>query len=428
MNRILLVEPDFPISQKSKNHKNFLPIGLLKLASFLTSKGIKIKLMRGIPKNQFEKSNILNFNPDEIWITSLFTYWAEYVKDAVKSYRNAFPMGKIIVGGIYASLMPEHCKIFTGCDEVYEGVVEEAEGFFPVYDLIKDMNSHPIDFQIIHASRGCNRKCAFCGTWKIEPDFKTKRSIKKEIKFRKIVFYDNNFLANPNIENILEELIEQKKEKRILWCESQSGFDGRILIERPFLAKMIKQAGFRFPRIAWDLEYSNFQEIKSQINLFKDEGYNSKDLFIFVLYNWSIPLTEMELKRKKCWEWKVQIADCRYRPLSHTFDHYDPKSIQSNKDYYIHPGWTDKEVKQFRKNVRRQNICIRQEVSFYSRKLENKQLSKEQTRKLKRMKKEEVKRILYDAWFPEDLENDKKVNEIMADTGERREIDLLLVK
>jgi len=45
---ILLVEPDFPIPAKSKNHKDFLPIGLLKLASYLREEGNTIKLVRGI--------------------------------------------------------------------------------------------------------------------------------------------------------------------------------------------------------------------------------------------------------------------------------------------------------------------------------------------------------------------------------------------
>ena len=105
----------------------------------------------------------------------------------------------------------------------------------------------------------------------------------------------------------------------------------------------------------------------------------------------------MELKRKKCWHWRAQIADCRYRPLNQTFDHYNPLRSQSNKDYFIHLDWSDDEVKQFRRNVRRQNICVRQEVLFYSRKLENRKLSKEQSRKLKRMKTAKVKKILDDA-------------------------------
>jgi len=73
MKRILLVEPDFPIPPKSKNHKNFLPIGLLKIASYLRAKGNKLRLIRGTPKNIVD-IEISNFLPHEIWITSLFTY------------------------------------------------------------------------------------------------------------------------------------------------------------------------------------------------------------------------------------------------------------------------------------------------------------------------------------------------------------------
>ena len=402
--RILLVEPNFPIPSKSKNHKNFLPIGLLKLASYLKESGHDLKLVRG------EGLDSLDFQPDEIWITSLFTYWAKYVRNSVKYYRRIFPDAKIIVGGIYASLMPEHCKKFTGCDEVKERVVQEAEKCFPAYDLIKNANPHPIDYQIIHASRGCIRDCDFCGVRKIEPDFEPKSSIKGEIKKRKIVFYDNNFLANPYIEDILNELIDFKKEKKISWCESQSGFDGRALKEKPLLGKMVKEAGFRYPRIAWDWGYDQFEEIKEQIDILVGGGYNSKDIYIFVLYNWSIPFEEMEKKRIKCWEWGVQIADCRYRPLDQTFDDYNPMKEQTNKDYHIHTeaGWTDALVKQFRKNVRRQNICIRPGFPFYSKDFERKRVKDEIMRdtKHKETKEEKIKylqQIKADYWFPDKI-------------------------
>lgn len=399
---ILLVEPNFPIPQKSKNHKNFLPIGLLKIASYLRSKGTEIKLERGILRDLFNIDEIKKFNPNEIWITSLFTYWAEYVKDAVQSYKSAFPKAKVVVGGIYASLMPKHCRDFTGCDKVVVGVLDNAEKHLPAYDLIENTNPNHLDYQITHASRGCNRKCQFCGAWKIEPKFIAKKSIKNEIQSKKVVFYDNNFLCNPHIENILQELVDLKEEKRIQWCESQSGFDGRILIQKPHLTKILKKAGFRYPRIAWDWEYDVYPFIEKQIEVLMDAGYRSKDLYIFMLYNWKISFEEMEKKRRKCWEWKVQIVDCRFRPLKQTFDYYDPKKHQSNRDYFIHPYWTDEKVKKFRSNVRKQNICIRQDVDFYSRKLERKKLSKEKTKKLKRSDKKEVKRILDDSWFPDD--------------------------
>lgn len=385
--RILLVEPNFPVPLKSKNHKNFLPIGLLKIASYLKKNGIGVKLQRGIPEDLESWREVQAFSPDEVWVTSLFTYWAGYVRDTVHAYRKVLPHARIVVGGIFASLFPkETVQAYTGCDEVFQGIMEEAEECFPDYNLVNGFNSHPIDYQIIHTSRGCPRRCAFCGTWIIEPDFKAKKSIKDEIHFRKIVFYDNNFLMNPYVENILEELCSLKRDKKIEWVESQSGFDGRILLENPHLGHLIKRAGFRYPRIAWDGRFEEHEYIREQIEVLKKAGYHSKDIFVFVLYNWDIPFEEMELKRIKCFEWEVQIADCRFRPLTQLFDNYNPTRIgQTSEDYYIHEqaGWNDYLVKLFRKNVREQNICVRHGFSFYARELENKKVDREFFRKLR---------------------------------------------
>lgn len=411
--KVLLIEPNFPIPSKSKNHKNFLPIGLLKIATYLRDHGCQVRLIRGIPKTLEETVKLIEFNPDEIWVTSLFTYWAKYVKDAVRYYKKKFPNAKVKVGGIYASLFPaEEVKRYTGCDEVHQGIIPEVEEYIqnhlPAYDLVNGTNPHPLDYQIIHTSRGCPRKCPFCGTWKIEPEFTPKRSIKNEIKFGKIVIYDNNLLANPYIENILNELIELKKKRKIKWVESQSGFDGLILPEKPDLAKMIKEAGFRYPRIAWDWEYKQHKLIKKQIDILVEAGYKSNEIFVFMLYNWDIPFEEMEKKRIKCLEWRVQIADCRYRPLDQLYDNYDPRIIgQTSKDYYIHEkaGWTDALVKQFRKNVRRQNICVRHGFPFYSKSFEQKKFGKEIMNKIHSLKTLEEKTRYMDSigadyWIP----------------------------
>ena len=44
--KVLLIEPNFPIPNKSRNHSNFLPIGLLKIAGYLRSKSIDVQLVR----------------------------------------------------------------------------------------------------------------------------------------------------------------------------------------------------------------------------------------------------------------------------------------------------------------------------------------------------------------------------------------------
>lgn len=352
--KILLVEPNFPIPPKSKNHRDFLPIGLLKLASYHRARGDKVKLVRG---NQYFQ----NFYPSQVKITSLFTYWSKYVWESVKFYKENYPKAKVIVGGIYASLMPEHCKK-SGCDEVFVGVDNRVEKFEPAYDLVD------VDYQIVHTSRGCLRKCKFCGTWKIEPEFTYKKSIKDKVCSNRIIFYDNNLLANPHIKEILEELKIAKHNGRVIYSESQCGIDGRLLT--PEVAKSLKQARFLSPRVAWDHGYEQRHMIKKQIDMLVEAGYPAKEIYVFMIYNFEQDYYEMLKKLKKCKRWGVQIADCRYRPLDQTFDNYNPRKKQTNKDYYIHPKWTDRQIKLFRKKVRQQNIVIRHSFKFYSQKLE----------------------------------------------------------
>jgi hypothetical protein len=408
--RILLVEPRFPIPPKSLNHKDFFPIGLLKIGSYLRDSGVAVRLVRGRPRRPEELAELRGFDPDEVWITSLFTYWAGFVTQSTRFYKDLFPQTKIVVGGIYASLMSgSEVKEYTGCDEVYQGVMPEAEEYLPAYDLLDRINGHEVDYQILHASRGCRRKCSFCGTWRIEPQFAPLSTIKDRVIRRKLVFYDNNFLMNPHVEQILQELAELKSRKALLWCESQSGFDGRILLERPSLAKLIRKAGFRYPRIAWDWKYEEFPRIQEQLRLLTEAGYPPREMYVFVLYNWDIPFEEMEKKRVKCWEWGVQIADCRYRPLDQLYDNYRPDHIdQASGDYYIHETahWTDKLVKQFRRNVRQQNICVRHGFPFYSRAFEIKSLGADAHRRVREASTREDKaRVMMelgaDCWFPD---------------------------
>ena len=64
---VLLVEPNFPIPNKSRNHSNFLPIGLLKIAAYLREKSINVKLIRFDEKNTTDFAQMtldLNYNDE----------------------------------------------------------------------------------------------------------------------------------------------------------------------------------------------------------------------------------------------------------------------------------------------------------------------------------------------------------------------------
>lgn len=391
--KILLVQPDYPIPPKRKINHDFLPIGLLKIGSYLKHcQGHEVKLILG--------NKVQNFYPDEIWITSLFTYWSKYVEDSVNYYRMHFPKARFIVGGIFASLMPEYCHKITGA-EVHVGLFQPAEVWCAEHGVDYSLLEQPVDFQILHGMRGCFRRCKFCGTWKLEPEMTFDLDIAKKVRSRHVVFYDNNFLKNKHIKDILKELADVRIEGKRVIYESQSGFDGRILDQE--IACLLHSARFINPRIAWDNKYEDWPEIETQVNMLKKAGYNSKEIYVFVLFNWDYPFETLEKKRLKCWEWGVQISDCRFRPLDQTFDRFNARLYQTSADYFIHTKWTDEEVKQFRKNVRRHNICVRHNFSFYSSELERMKKNKEEYMSYLSMPRAALKKDLVDIWFPDEF-------------------------
>jgi hypothetical protein len=346
--RLLLVEPNFPIPDKSKNHAHFLPIGLLKIATWHKGRGDTVKVVRGLRE--------AGFRPDRVLITSLFTYWSKQVHEAAAFYHKTYPTAQIEIGGIYASLMPKDCEKRSPFAIVKRGLYAEgaAENTPVNFSLLRKK----LDYQIVHTSRGCKRHCAFCGTWKIEPKFTYKNTILPEIKKPKLVFYDNNLLANPDIDTILKEIAAFRLKKgRKVTCESQSGFDLRLLT--PERAKLLREARFKYPRVAWDGRYESWKFVRRAVNMLKKVGYGRKDIFVFMLFNHDIPFKEMKKKLDACRRWKVRVIDCRFRPLDSTDDNYKPgPKPQKPSEYYVNPRWTDKQVRGFRRAVRQQNIAI----------------------------------------------------------------------
>ena len=400
--RVLLIDPAFPIANKSRNHKDLLPVGLLKISTYLKNRNIETTLIRLNNDDDF-KDYILDFNPNLVMITSVFTYWFKEVEEAVNYSKKILPDVPVIVGGILASLLPEVCEEKLDCDYVHKGVVNGAEHMPPDYSILEN-GGEDIDFQIIHSTRGCKRNCSFCGVNKIEKHGFSVNSIEKELIGKKnLVFYDNNLLENPNIVELLHELIKLREEKKISKCESQSGFDGRMLHKNKDLAKLLKKANFKDPKIAWDGPFKAYKRREKEITILESGGYKRKEIAVFMLYNHELSYEELEKKRALCFKWGVQVSDCRFRPLNSLSDGYNPHKRRQNPDeYHIHDGWSDEKVRQFRRNVRRHNICIRHNMDYHSRKAEIKKISKEDSMKIRNMTFDEVvaSGIVDDAWNP----------------------------
>jgi radical SAM superfamily enzyme YgiQ (UPF0313 family) len=194
---VLLIEPEY--------YTKYPPLGLMKLASYHRSRGCKVKLIRGINNN-------LNFKADKILITSLFTYAWKPVHETIELYHKLFPNTSMEVGGIYASLMPDRIKSFYPFIEVHVGLYESAEHYLPAYDILKDISKwQNWDASIIFTSRGCIRNCPFCVVPKLEGKIKTNIIDVQNYIYpghKRVILWDNNFLASPNWREVLANLKE----------------------------------------------------------------------------------------------------------------------------------------------------------------------------------------------------------------------------
>lgn len=94
MKKLLMIDPAFPHPPKSKNHFNIIPIGLLKIGAKYKDQGWEVKLQR-----LSESTDPLDFEPDLIKVTSIFTYWSDKVIQAVKYAREHYPSAIVEVGG-----------------------------------------------------------------------------------------------------------------------------------------------------------------------------------------------------------------------------------------------------------------------------------------------------------------------------------------
>ena len=173
-------------------------------------------------------SNGYKNNPkwDRICITTLFTFhWdvtintINFAKDLVKDTSQLF------VGGVLATILHEEVFQETGI-RPHKGLLD-SKGTLDDNDYIID--NLPLDYSILYEieykypedngyygymTRGCKRKCDFCAVWRLEPEFKDYLPLKNAInnvidtygEKRNLLLLDNNVLASPELDKIIDEI------------------------------------------------------------------------------------------------------------------------------------------------------------------------------------------------------------------------------
>jgi radical SAM superfamily enzyme YgiQ (UPF0313 family) len=176
----------------------------------------------GIPVAVFEEELARSPKPDVILLTSAMTYWYPGVQTAVDLVRRRFGSVPVVLGGIYATLCPDHARAETGADLVVPGpagaalfaalatALESGPSSAPdlsgpdalptpAFDLLRDKTWLPI-----MTSRGCPLRCSFCASAILSPAFSQRpvdavlsEILESHARFgtRHFAFYDDALLS-----------------------------------------------------------------------------------------------------------------------------------------------------------------------------------------------------------------------------------------
>ena len=251
--------------------------------------------------------------PDAIFITSGMTYWYTGVQETVKLAKTIHPKVPVIVGGIYATLMPEHCKKNCKPDYICTSTTNNKLNNYlkekGLPGIKQNNNSLPIDAPcwsqsaIIRLNQGCPFNCEYCASSKINPEFipgAPEEALNWMIKIaetrntKNFAFYDDALLVNS--EKILKPFLRQTIEYKTKSGKELNFYTPNALhikyIDQE-TANLMKTAGFKDIRLGFESELSSFHKeydnkysqtnFNKAISYLLKAGFTKQEITVYIL-------------------------------------------------------------------------------------------------------------------------------------------------
>jgi hypothetical protein len=165
-------------------------------------------------------------------------------------------------------------------DEFAEELYSDDRSGKPIEDLVPDYGildqiayRYPVrDAYFTYTSRGCIRKCSFCGVPKLEGDQRDTDSLSGFVRAiddlygakKDLILMDNNVVASPRFKEIIAEIRDlgftkgakiQRPQERVASqrrVDFNQGVDARILCKDKFFLRELSTIALRPLRIAFD--------------------------------------------------------------------------------------------------------------------------------------------------------------------------------
>jgi len=208
----------------------------------------------GLPREMFTDFLKQQGPCDFVLIQTMMTYWYPGVSEVIADVRRAWPKAKIILGGNYVMLCPEHA-LRLGADLLVRDI--NLEPLWEHLDMKPDLNQpalweayEKLSVGVLKLSDGCPFNCTYCSVPKVYGKFKPRpleRSLSElELLVKggvdNIAFYDDALLFE--VERVLIPFLEEalKRNMRVNF-HGPNALNARFIT--PELAELMVRAGFK---------------------------------------------------------------------------------------------------------------------------------------------------------------------------------------
>lgn len=341
---ILLVEPPY--------RNKYPPLGLMKISTYHKMKGHNITFVKGYCKEKQAQQW------DRIYVATLFSFYWNYTIKTIKYYINSVnDKNKMKVGGVLATIMADEIEKETGIKPI-RGLLNTkgklgykdddiVDSLTPDYSILEQIDyKYPANNAYFgYMTKGCKRKCSFCAVHIMEPVYIKYISMKEQIKKVKenygekkdLLLLDNNVLASPNFDKIVDEILEMGFYKgarlngKLRYVDFNQGLDAR------FLTKVKMQRLTELPikplRIAFDY-YDLKNTYIEKIRWAAECGFSH--LSNYILYNYEDTPEELYLRLKINIELNEKLGTQIFAfPMK-----YIPSTCKNRS--YVGPNWNQR--------------------------------------------------------------------------------------
>jgi hypothetical protein len=208
----------------------------------------------GLPRKLFQEYLAEEGPFDFALVQTVMTYWYPGVQEVLQDLHTFSPATRTVLGGVYATLCPEHARSL-GAALVVEG--SRLEGLWRFLGVEPDFQGLPfwegyprLEVGVLKLASGCPFRCTYCSVPRVEPAFTgypVERSL-AELEFlyqagvRDVAFYDDALLYRP--EKVLVPFLrEVLRRKWPVHFHTPNALNARFIT--PELAGLMVEAGFR---------------------------------------------------------------------------------------------------------------------------------------------------------------------------------------